>query len=231
MIKLSLYFKDKLLKVYQPKESPIKIGRDPGCDIAIENLALSPLHAMIEIAGDKVTLVDKSEPQSDTHFGLQVNNRKVTTHILADKDLIQLGKYALRYTHDPDQSGTDALPHTTATQATTSDIATAASTMAETAEIVPPPPKPKLTRQGWLQFMNGAKLGRTIKLDTAMIKLGKSGKTAAMISVRENKYYVSHLEGEPRTRVNGQDIPDSRQCLNDGDNLQIGETKMLFFLQ
>lgn len=204
MIKLSLTFKGKLIKVYQPHSKQLKIGRANNCDIIIDNLAVANLHALIEIDGNKAIIFDKSGGINANPIGVEVNGKKVEKHELNHNDEIQLGKYSLVFTREIDTE----IPQ------------------AETAF-----PKQEKPKQGWLQFLSGPKLGRTIKLDNPMIRLGKSGKTSAMISTRNGKYFVSHLEGEPRTRVADQAVPESPTILNDGDTLQVGETLMLFFLQ
>jgi pSer/pThr/pTyr-binding forkhead associated (FHA) protein len=84
---------------------------------------------------------------------------------------------------------------------------------------------------GWLQFMNGPKLGRTLRLDRALVKLGKSGSQSAMISGRNDGYYISHLEGEKPTRVGSVDIGHESHKLHDGDTIQIGDIKMMFFTE
>lgn len=204
MIKLTLTFKGKLLKIYQPKDDLIKIGRNQDCQIAIDNLALAPMHAVIEIKGNKATIIDKSSNAESGNTGVLVNGQKIEKQELNHKDEIQLGKYSLTFTREIDSE----VPH------------------AET-----PFPIKQRPKQGWLQFMNGSKLGRTIKLENPMVRLGKTGKASAMISHRDGKYYISHLEGEPRTRIANQDIPETPTCLKEGDILQVGETKILFFLQ
>jgi len=210
VIKLTLQFKGKSLKVFPVKNKLVKIGRDTACDITIDNLALSPLHAIIEVEDEDLTITDKSEENETT--GVVVNATKVKQHKLNHNDVVYLGKYSLKVTHEED----------------TSNIVNDSTLAPE-----PEPasfPQAKKVAQGWLQIMTGPKLGRTIKLENSMMRIGKKGKTCAMISSREGQYYIAHLEGEPKTKVAQREIGDDQIALSDGDMLNIGATQMMFFL-
>ncbi len=207
MIRLTLTFKGKALKVFQPQNGCVKIGRAEDCEITIDNLALSPVHAVITIDGDNASIEDKSDAGLDT--GVFVNDKKVDSARLEHNDVIRLGKYELKFARLEEPANTDSAEERTP------------SGFLENRPVV----------QGWLQFMNGPKLGRTVKLANSMVRLGKSGKTCAMISTRNGHYYISHLEGEPRTKVCNRDLDNNRLLLKNGDTLQVGETKMLFFLE
>ncbi len=210
MIKLTLQFKGKLLKVFPVRNKLMKIGRDTACDIVINNLALSPLHAVIEVENDDVTIIDKSEETEAA--GVIVNAAKVKQQKLNHNDVVYLGKYSLKVTHEEE------------VESIVND-----STLISEPDTTTFPQAKKIT-QGWLQIMSGPKLGRTIKLDNAMVRIGKSGKTCAMISNREGQYYIAHLEGEPKTQVARREIGDGQVSLSDGDMLNIGTTQMMFFL-
>lgn len=214
MIKLTLQFKGKTLKIFPVKGDRVKIGRDAHCDIVIDNLALSPLHAIIEIENDEATIVDKSEgSEGSEETGIVVNANKIKQHKLDHNDLIYIGKYSLKVTHE--EIGDSIL------QDPEPERETASTTF----------PAADKTHQGWLQIMSGPKLGRTIKLDNAMVRIGMTGKTCAMITCREDKYYIAHLDGDPKTQVARRDIGEQKVPLTDGDMLNIGETQMMFFLE
>lgn len=211
MIKLTLQFKGKTLKIFPVKGDSVKIGRDADCDIVIDNLALSPLHAIIEIENEEATIIDKSEGSDET--GIVVNAKKVKQHKLDHNDLIYIGKYSLKVTHE--EIGDSIL------QDSKPEKETVSTTF----------PTVDKSHQGWLQIMSGPKLGRTIKLDNAMVRIGMTGKTCAMITCREDKYYIAHLDGDPKTQVARRDIGEQKVPLTDGDMLNIGETQMMFFLE
>jgi len=210
VIKLTLQFKGKSLKVFPVKNKLVKIGRDATCDIIIDNLALSPLHAIIEIENDDVTIIDKSDVSEEA--GVVVNASKVKQQKLQHNDIAYLGKYSLKVTRE---ENTDSVVN---------------DSMIESEPVATTFIKSVKITQGWLQIMSGPKLGRTIKLENSMMKIGKSGKSCAMISCREGQYFIAHLEGEPRTQVARREIGDDRLTLTDGDMINIGTTQMMFFL-
>ncbi|MBZ0073021.1 MAG: PilZ domain-containing protein [Thiohalobacteraceae bacterium] len=131
-------------------------------------------------------------------------NQKPTTEptALRDGDLIQVGKHTLSFSSEPASEGMQFSP-----------------------AAVPAHP---IT--GWLQIMSGSHLGRTIRLDRAMTRLGKTGKNSAMIVRREDGYYISHLEGDTPPRVNDASIGASSPRLNAGDCVRIGKLELHFYL-
>jgi predicted component of type VI protein secretion system len=198
VLKLTLAFKDRMLKVHPLTEGETSVGRSAECDIRIDNLGVSPVHAKISVEQGRALLKDTSERNA----GLLVNNKPVREHELRHGDVIRIGKYALRCTEEVD-----------------------------TAVEEPEPAEPLLPmRNGWLQFLNGPKFGRTLHLDRNLIRLGKSGKSSAMIASRHDGYYLSHLEGDTPTRIGDKPIGAESVKLDNGDTIQIGETRMLFFI-
>ncbi|MBI5042117.1 MAG: FHA domain-containing protein [Gammaproteobacteria bacterium] len=77
--------------------------------------------------------------------------------------------------------------------------------------------------------VNHAPMGRTIRLDRSMTRLGKTGKESAIISRREDGYHIAHLEGDAPPRVNDVSIGDSSQLLRDGDRMHIGNLELHFY--
>lgn len=209
MHKLTLSFKDRILKTYQIMDPRTTIGSSPDCDIQIDNLAVKPEHAVIELKEDTLTLRDIS----NSGGGVLLNGKAVTEGELKSGDHIVLGKHTLSYARE-----------------LTSSFFIHEKDMA-TAEQTPPAPAaaPVDEQTGWLQFMNGPKLGRTLRLDRALTRLGKTGKQTAMIASRNGGYYISHLEGEIITRVGGKEIGNETLQLKDGDTIQIGDIQLLFF--
>jgi hypothetical protein len=83
------------------KEIPLSkerttIGRKPHNDIQIDNLAVSGEHAVI------VTILNDSflEDLGSTN-GTLVNGQSVKKHFLQTNDIIELGKYKLKFIHEP----------------------------------------------------------------------------------------------------------------------------------
>ena len=92
MAKLILSMDGLVLKEIPLAKERITIGRKPHNDIQIDNLAVSGEHAVI------VTILADSflEDLGSTN-GTFVNGKTVKKHFLQNNDVIELGKYKLKY--------------------------------------------------------------------------------------------------------------------------------------
>lgn len=215
MSKLTLSFKGQILKVFPVLRGSMLIGSDPSCPIHIDSLALQPQHARIDTDDQTSKLIDLGSEE-----GTFVNQNRITEHALKNDDLIRVGKHTLIYSYEE---------------------------VADMREI--PPPLPEVTeiteepeddasltielevRSGFLQIMSGANLGKTMSLNRAITNLGKPGLATAIISKRNEGYYLSHLEGKQPPSIGDKSIGEKAEKLNDGDVIQIGNIKMQFYLE
>ena len=92
MPKLILSMDGLVLKEIELTKERISIGRKPHNDIQIDNLAISGEHAVITTILDDAFLED----QNSTN-GTYVNGQPVKKHVLQNNDLIELGKYRLKF--------------------------------------------------------------------------------------------------------------------------------------
>lgn len=197
MARVTLWFKDKALKVIPLSEEEMIIGRNAECAIHIDSLALQPMHACIRHEPDRFRLIalDPDDPP-------MIGGQPIENHILKDGDRIQLGKHCV--------------------------------TFAESARTMIPeevePMRVNRDAVGWMQIMSGSHIGRTIRLDRPMTRIGKTGKRSAMVSRRKDGYYISHLEGSKPTRVNGKEIGPRAEILRDGDRVKMGRLELQFFI-
>lgn len=206
MAKLTLSFKDKVLKVYYVEPGEIVIGSDPSCQIHIDSLALHPHHAAIVTENRKSVVRDLGSPD-----GTFVGETRVSApHQLKHDDVIRIGKHTLLYTTDPADEFADEqeMGH-------------------DNSAIIP---RTSGKRQGWLQLLNGANVGKTISITRNMTNLGKAGVQTAVITRRDEGFFLSHLEGEKPPHVDGHSIGEKSWKLEDGNIIQIGNIKMLFTL-
>jgi len=95
MAKLILSMDGLVLKEFSLTKERTTIGRKPHNDIQIDNLAVSGEHAVI------VTILADSflEDLGSTN-GTLVNGQSVKKHFLQNNDVIELGKYKLKYMHE-----------------------------------------------------------------------------------------------------------------------------------
>lgn len=93
--KLILSMDGAVIKEYALNKERMTIGRKPHNDIAIDNLAVSGEHAAI------VTILHDSFLEDlDSTNGLEVNGVPTKKHFLQSNDVIEIGKYKLKYIND-----------------------------------------------------------------------------------------------------------------------------------
>jgi pSer/pThr/pTyr-binding forkhead associated (FHA) protein len=235
MAKLILSMDGLVLKEIALTKERMSIGRKANNDIQIDNLAISGEHAAV------VTILNDSflEDLNSTN-GTLVNGQPAKKHFLKNGDVIELGKYKLKYVAEQAQSveTTDfektmvlrpgALkppPVAPAEAPSTSEGAPSVST--------PPPvarPAPAAVVAA-IQILNGASAGREMELTKTLTTLGKPGVQVAVIARRPHGYFITHVEGAKFPVVNGQLIDAQARQLNDHDVVEIAGIKMEFFLK
>lgn len=95
MAKLTLTFRDKVLRIFPLLGETLCIGRDPQCQIHIDSLAVEPHHADIRIDAEGIHITPRPEAR------VQVNGKAIeAAHTLADGDRIQVGKHQLSYSSE-----------------------------------------------------------------------------------------------------------------------------------
>src|SRR5712691_5499944 len=92
MAKLILSLDGQVLREFDISKERMIIGRKPHNDIQIDNLAVSGEHAMI------MTILNDSflEDLGSTN-GTLVNGQPVKKHFLQNNDVVEIGKYKLKY--------------------------------------------------------------------------------------------------------------------------------------
>ena len=196
------------------QEGVYTIGRDPGCDIHIDSLAIEPQHARLLCKAEQCILHDGKH---DNHTFL--NHRPIDEHVLQNNDQIRVGKHVLSFRNDdiataPGQTSIsiDALP-------------------TKPADHIEEQPQPHTVRNGWLQVMNGKMLGKTFRLQSGLTDLGKLGMLPALIALRSTGYYISKLADDDMLSVADKEIGDKSHPLRDGDVIKLGKVTLQFHLQ
>ncbi|MDP1537629.1 MAG: FHA domain-containing protein [Burkholderiales bacterium] len=100
MAKLILSLEGSMIREVPLDKERTMIGRKPSNEIQIENLAVSGEHACI------VTILNDSflEDLGSTN-GTLVNGNPIKKHILQNNDVIEIGKYKLKYVADAPAAG------------------------------------------------------------------------------------------------------------------------------
>src|SRR5687768_5192083 len=250
MAKLILSMDGLVLKEIPLTKERTTIGRKPHNDIQIDNLAVSGEHAVI------VTILNDSflEDLGSTN-GTVVNGNPIKKHFLQNNDIIELGKYKLRFMGEaaPAASGEKAdfektmVLRPSAMKAAAEQAKAMASAPGAQAALAqrsipaadrepaapaaaPPPPKPAQP-MGAIQLLSGANAGKELELSKPLTTLGKPGVQVAVLTRRPQGYFITHVEGANRPVVNGQQIGTAPHALKDHDVIELAGVKMEFFLK
>lgn len=231
MPKLILSMDGLVLKEIALDKEKISIGRKPNNDIQIDNLAISGQHALI------TTILDDSflEDQNSTN-GTYLNGQPVKKCVLHNNDVIELGKYRLKFLSDVKRRprGDRVEP----SDALRSSAGAFADQRSDATQMLPPEVLASVTaeqedtdlRLGIIKVLTGPTAGRELHLAKAMTTLGKPGVQVAVITRRSQGYFIAHAEGASFPQVNNRPIEAGAHPLNDGDILEIAGVRMAFAL-
>ena len=235
MPKLILSMDGLVLKEIVLDKPRTTIGRKPSNDVQIDNLAISGQHAVITTILDDAFLED----QNSTN-GTYVNGQPIKKHVLRNNDIVELGKYRLKYIVEPAAPAVHAFGYA----GTIADgpvfvppeVAPAAGRApGAAAPEMPPPPASSPAAGGGavgvMQLLNGPNAGRELELTKSLTTLGKPGKQVAAITRRVNGYFLTHVEGEEFPRVNGRPLDAQARRLDEHDIVEMAGVKMEFFLR
>src|ERR1700704_2951431 len=92
MASVIVIFGGKEEKTYQLDRSRLVVGREPKCEIQIDNLGISREHCAFSQRGEAYLVQDLNSSN-----GTYVNGRKITEHFLNHDDEIIIGKYMLKF--------------------------------------------------------------------------------------------------------------------------------------
>ncbi|MDR2925341.1 MAG: FHA domain-containing protein [Azoarcus sp.] len=239
MPKLILSMDGLVLKEIVLSKERTSIGRKPVNDIQIDNLSISGQHAVItRILGDAFL-----EDLNSTN-GTYVNGQPVKKHALSNNDVIELGKYRIKYLVDTATLGVSA----------TELVDTAALKPFEVGTVNPAEPLPVgtstvrtrsgqpmgtastslgnlLEHLGVIQVLTGVNAGQELELSKPVTTLGKPGYQVAVITRREKGYFITHAEGQVHPLVNGKELDAQARKLDEHDIIEMAGIKMEFFLR
>ena len=249
MAKLILSMDGLVLKDIPLTKERMTIGRKAHNDVQIDNLAISGEHAVL------VTILNDSflEDLNSTN-GTYVNGQSIKKHFLQNGDVIELGKYRLKYVNEVPQQAAPAdfertmilrpdMVRKTADQIEGKGVGdTQIGVKAEPAAGVPaapastpaaaPSPTPAAPPLAAIQILNGANAGKELELTKTLTTLGKPGVQVAVIARRPHGYFITHVEGANFPIVAGVTLEANKpHQLNDHDIVELAGVKMEFFLK
>ena len=239
MASLVLSFNGEMVKEYEITKPRISIGRRPHHDIAIDNLAVSGDHAALVRVGKQLILEDGGSTN-----GTKINGQTVEKHPLKNGDVIEIGKYHLKYFEgktahvepelektmlirspfagkqlDPDAPPAPAAPTNVEPFPTTLSPEIKAHKITEVPLVV------GSIQHAVLKVLNGKQAGLEIPLIKPLTTIGKKGVQVAIVTRHNHGYVLNHVQGKFPI-VNGATINDKPCPINAEDQIEFCGVKM-----
>ncbi|MDK2123215.1 FHA domain-containing protein [Parachitinimonas caeni] len=245
MAKLILSLDGMVLREFKLDKEKVKIGRKPHNDLQIDNLAVSGEHALVTTIQNDSFLEDLNSTN-----GTLVNGNPVQKHFLQDNDVVEIGKYKLKYMREASaaKGGGEDFDKTMVIR---SPMAAKPAAPSAPPAAEPPPPKfnpdatqieqisshgeptvlglPPEVPAAAIKVLNGANAGKTLDLVKNLTSLGKPGVQVAIITKRPNGYFLTHVEGSQFPTVNGEPVGTQAHVLKDHDVIELAGIKMELF--
>ncbi|GAB3481549.1 FHA domain-containing protein [Polaromonas eurypsychrophila] len=203
-----------VIKDVQLTKDRTSLGRRPYNDIVIDNLAVSGEHAVLQMSGNEVFVEDLNSTN-----GTYLNGKAVKKQQLSNGDIVEIGKYKIKYVNEATSAGFEK---------TMIIKAGSAGLAAPAAHAVAPSPVDGGTGRAAIKVMSGAAAGREVALVKVVTTIGKPGVAVAAITKRPQGFVVAHVEGENRPTLNGASIGAEPVPLKNGDLLELAGTQMQF---
>ncbi len=209
MPRLIVSIDDVVVKEVQLTKDRSSLGRRPYNDIVIDNLAVSGEHAFLQMADGRVTLEDLGSTN-----GTYVNGKPVTTQVLTHDDVIEIGKYKIRFLDSESAAGRAAGHHGAA--------APDMDGWADAGARAPDGGGPRV------RVISGTGAGREMLLTKTVTTLGKPGVAVASITRRPHGFDLAHVKGQYVASVNGVGIDAGPITLKNRDQIDIGGVRLEF---
>lgn len=249
--KLILSLDGALIQEYPLSKERMTIGRKADNDIVINNLAVSSVHAVV------VTILNDSFMEDmDSTNGLIINGVPAKKHFLQNEDVIEIGKYSLKYLNDHvSQTNAADFEKTMILRAPVLPVQPSSGKSGETGKFVPPadtikaegaqankpvplePPVvvekiiPPVILRAAIQIISGPNAGKELELVKSLTTLGKPGVQVAVLTRRPHGFYITHVEGANFPSVNGQLLGGQPRQLQDHDLIELAGIKMEFYIK
>ena len=207
-----------VIKEVQLTKDRTSLGRRPYNDIVIDNLAVSGEHAVLQMSGPEVHVEDLNSTN-----GTYVNGKAVKKQLLQNSDMVEIGKYKIKYVDEAVEAGFEK---TMMMKAGLVAPAVAASIAAPAAV-----PASGSVPSAAIRVMSGAAAGREVPLVKVVTTIGKPGVAVAAITRRPHGFVIAHVEGVNMPSLNGSTIGVEPVALKNGDVLELAGTQMQFVQQ
>lgn len=219
---IEIYLNNTRVQAHEFDKDSLTIGRSHQNDIALDDLAISRVHAKLTKSGDDILLEDQSSEN-----GCFLNGLRIRRAILQPEDEILIARYRLKFT--PVATQVESI---TATEAPASDIRQELGTIFVPPQITAPGASAVLV----LRTSQGGE--KTFAWDKPEILIGRGGNCEISLFeaqvarrharlVREgDRYVIEDLGSANGTQVNGKRI--TTHGLAPGDIIRIGTHEIVF---
>jgi hypothetical protein len=224
MAKLVLSLDGVVIKEVQLTKDKTTLGRRPYNDIVIDNLAVSGEHAVLQMIGAEVFIEDLNSTN-----GTYINGKAVKKQQLRANDVIEVGKYKIKYLADEHQDYEKTMIFKPGqTMPGVGAPAPALQSPSHFGSFAPAGGPPPNLGPASIRVMSGAAAGREVPLTKVVTTVGKPGVQVASITKRPTGYVFSHVEGPARPTVNGTPVGEEALSLKNGDLIELAGTQMQF---
>lgn len=230
MAKLVLSLNGAVLGNYFLQKERFTIGRRPTCDIQINDQGVSKEHvAILNVGNDQIV-----EDLGSTN-GTVINGQRVQRHILQNGDVIEVGRYCLKFVNakalpDMDFDKTLMIPAFDRTKLKEEgilkeDAAESIETAGANARNIK-----AFFPLGAVRGIAGEVAGKEFELDRPISRFAASGQSA-IITRRPMGYFITHVAGKRRPVVNGKHVGEEPHPLENLDQIELGNQKLQFYLK
>ena len=194
-----------VIKEVQLTKERTSLGRRPYNDLVIDNLAVSGEHAAFLLEGDTALVEDLNSTN-----GTYVNGKAIRRQALAHGDLVEIGKYKIRFVGEGQE------------------LSAAAPVSAPAPAAPPAAPSAGDEPSAAIEVLSGPAAGRTVPVVKVVTTLGKPGVAVASITRRLHGHALALVEGQVAPTLNGQPVGEEPMLLKDGDVIELAGTRMRF---
>jgi pSer/pThr/pTyr-binding forkhead associated (FHA) protein len=219
MSKLVVSVDDEMVDQCFLERDVFTIGRGDMNALKLEDPMISREHAQITTVMQDHILADLGSAN-----GTLVNGVRIDQHILQHGDVIELGRFRVKYVNPKVVHGA-AFDRTMMTPGVQRDDAKPA---VETS--VPARKACHDFPLGTLAALNGKKPGAESKLERVLLVVGVPGKQLAVINRRPQGYFITHVSGRRTARVNGRQIGLEPRQLKTEDVIKVAGSQFKFLL-
>jgi pSer/pThr/pTyr-binding forkhead associated (FHA) protein len=239
MAKFIIKFNDVVIDQVVVRPGDMNVGRRPGSDILLDNLAVSGNHATLFTVGEDTFVQDLNSTN-----GTFVNNKRITKHHLEHGDTITIGNHTLTYVNENAVKANPNLAKTViinpqkqeemlsgAGKAVPAPAAPPSATPTPAPAPAKPAPAAEPARIGSLFILSGANSGKRIDLTMPVTNLGRAGRRAGVISRTGQRYLLMPGDDGQTPRLNGVRVGNSGEELKNGDMIEVADARMQFYLK